>query len=125
MSYMKQQWLEQEQTKAEWSWEVELDLRFGANHQGIPETPDPPQLTEEMLNESFVRMFPKHNVAVESSRPSGIKHIVERAAREFYGPPPNASVPKDTRVREKDKPEGTRDVEKFLREQQEAIWRND
>ena len=26
---------------------------------------------------------------------------------------------------ESDKPEGTRDVEKYLREQQDALWRND
>ena len=87
MSYIKEEWLQREQARAELLDEEEpvptaaeiMAKVFYGPHSAIP-TPEfwRPVITEKMLKGA-----------------------------------------------ETDKPEGTRDVEKFLKEQQDALWRDD
>jgi len=84
MSYMKQQWLEREQLRAE----------LKASIKGID--------------------------LIQHIRPSDQWSQSELDA--FYGEP---EKPKAEPTCEADKPEGTRDVDKFLKEQQEKLWRGD
>ncbi len=65
------------------------------------------------LHSASARSFKMQEVA---------KAIAKAEARAFYGPPISEPEPEPKDECETDKPEGTRNVDKFLKEQQDKLW---
>lgn len=93
--------------------------------------------TERSSLYADVKNWLQNQATATVAPPVGLKAIMEGAGQEevesFYeggwGSDPGEPVPPKTRVPrptcEADKPEGTRDVDKFLKEQQEKLWRGE
>ena len=130
MSYMKQQWLEREQLRAELMKDWPTPAQFRREYQ----------CDFSEVEQRVMANLPPSVPGVAPPMSSGLKAIMEGARRKtlqeevkaFYddwGDDPGEHVPPETRVQkptcEADKPEGTRDVDKFLKEQQDKLWRGD
>ena len=130
MSYMKEEWLKREQARAEES----LDAKeTEAQYQAAYQAEYPGIFTRDISQEEHLKRLKKikeeleaYDTAPELRQlvPTGTK-IADKMVKTFYGESSVAPLLKDQGGSETDKAEGTRDVEKFLKEQQAALWRGE